>query len=494
MDLMFWNNSDKNDHNASGLTVTDAFPELHLNKTVTAILTDDGYNSTKIDNFYFYQTEEVVFLSILLACIVVGNSAVLLALGLSGRRHSRMHFFIMHLAVADLLVGFVTVLGDLIWKVVIKWYAGDAMCKIVKFAQAFVTFASTYMLVALSIDRYNAIARPLSFTTTWTRCKVLVGLAWSISALFASPMLFLSGVDEGAEECWLAFPEYYHWLIYFVLVMSAVLIVPALIICACYTLIIVIIWKNGHLLSSATPRQIYTAERKYLVRASNHTNERSMSDSKESPKLIRVHSGNIGRSSRGVIPQAKIRTVKMTFTIVTAFIICWSPYFIFNLLNLLGYVPHTQNMVAVSTFIQSLAPLNSAANPVIYGIFSTRVCRYLGQLKVFRLIPNILCCQKGDTSRSSGMSECSNYTETGGEFRRSPRNFVQRSPRVSSCYDNQRTSITVTDYIRKTSTYNDMNGFDHLTNRPGGLSDRNSCNVEMCDFIVTQTNTDKNPV
>ena len=29
-------------------------------------------------------------------------------------------------------------------------------------------FASTYMLVALSIDRYDAIARPLNFTTT---CK-----------------------------------------------------------------------------------------------------------------------------------------------------------------------------------------------------------------------------------------------------------------------------------------------------------------------------------
>lgn len=34
--------------------------------------------------------------------------------------------------------------------------------------QAFVMFASTYMLVALSIDRYDAIARPLFFSTTCT--------------------------------------------------------------------------------------------------------------------------------------------------------------------------------------------------------------------------------------------------------------------------------------------------------------------------------------
>ena len=62
---------------------------------------------------------------------------------------------------------------------------------------------------------------------------------------------------------------------------------------------------------------------------------------------------------------------------ISVFIICWSPYFIFNFLYLLGYIPHTKVMGAISTFVQNLAPLNSAANPIIYGIFSTRICRYL---------------------------------------------------------------------------------------------------------------------
>jgi neuropeptide S receptor 1 len=34
-------------------------------------------------------------------------------------------------------------------------------------------------------------------------------------------------------------------------------------------------------------------------------------------------------------------------------------------------------MIAVATFIQSLAPLNSAANPLIYCLFSTHLCRNL---------------------------------------------------------------------------------------------------------------------
>ena len=57
------------------------------------------------------------------------------------------------------------------------------------------------------------------------------------------------------------------------MVMAAVLVLPALIITACYTLIIVIIWRNSHLLDSSKPKQIYTAEKKSLVASQeNYTN------------------------------------------------------------------------------------------------------------------------------------------------------------------------------------------------------------------------------
>ncbi|KAK8748659.1 hypothetical protein OTU49_015926, partial [Cherax quadricarinatus] len=82
-------------------------------------------------------------------------------------------------------------------------------------------------------------------------------------------------------------------------------------------------------------------------------------------------------SSRGLIPKAKIKTVKMTLVIVFVFILCWSPYIVFDLLQVYGYVPQTPTNVAVATFIQSLAPLNSAANPIIYCLFSTHICRNL---------------------------------------------------------------------------------------------------------------------
>ncbi|KAF2352127.1 G protein-coupled receptor rhodopsin-like, partial [Trinorchestia longiramus] len=114
--------------------------------------------------YYFYEAEQFAVLWLLLLSIVIGNTAVIVALRLSKARKSRTNFFIMHLALADLSVGLISVLTDLAWKTTVGWYAGNVICKIVRFAQTVVTYSSTYVLVALSIDRYDAITHPMNFS------------------------------------------------------------------------------------------------------------------------------------------------------------------------------------------------------------------------------------------------------------------------------------------------------------------------------------------
>jgi len=69
----------------------------------------------------------------------------------------------------------------------------------------------------------------------------------------------------------------------------------------------------------------------------------------------------------------------MAILSVIAFVLCWSPYFVFNLLDTYGLLSSAsrQHKYAVSVFIQSLAPLNSVANPIIYVVFSTATLRYV---------------------------------------------------------------------------------------------------------------------
>lgn len=64
----------------------------------------------------------------------------------------------------DLSVGLFNVSLDIANRITVSWVAGNLACKISKFIQCMTTFASTYVLVALSIDRYDAITHPMNFS------------------------------------------------------------------------------------------------------------------------------------------------------------------------------------------------------------------------------------------------------------------------------------------------------------------------------------------
>jgi len=314
---------------------------------------------------YFYKYEQLTFLWLLLSVIVMGNSLVMITLLSERTRKSRMNFFILHLAIADLSVGVFSVLTDIAWKLAVSWEAGLLACKIIKFSQLVVTYGSTYVLVALSIDRYDAIIHPMRFNRSWKRAKWLVVLAWSFSAAFSVPILFFFNLHETPDygtQCWIDFPAQWHWQLYMSLVALSLLIMPALIIAFCYTVIVITIWKKSKIMqppliaSAIIPRVPLTEARRQRIALEDAEYRRA--------------------SSRGLIPKAKVKTVKMTVVIIFVFVLCWSPYIVFDLLQVFGLIPQNPTSIAVATFIQSLAPLNSAANPIIYCIFSANMGKY----------------------------------------------------------------------------------------------------------------------
>ena len=79
------------------------------------------------------------------------------------------------------------------------------MQRVIRFSQALVTYASTYVLVALSIDRYDAIRHPMNFGGSWRRARGLVAAAWALSALFSAPILHFYETTETEEYGWVIF-------------------------------------------------------------------------------------------------------------------------------------------------------------------------------------------------------------------------------------------------------------------------------------------------
>ncbi|XP_050681216.1 cardioacceleratory peptide receptor-like isoform X1 [Leptidea sinapis] len=341
-----------------GSLITTLYPG-HVNHTKN--VTDN------LNMYYFYDSIQFPVMWVLFVLIVVLNTSVIAALLCTNARKSRMNFFIMQLAIADLFVGLIYVFVDIVQKITIAWLAGEFMCKLVKFLQAVVMYASTYVLVALSIDRCDAITNPMNFSGSWNRARALIAAAWMISIIFSIPLLILYEVKEvqGQLQCWIDLGSTSRWQIWMTVVSIMIFVLPAVAIAACYTVIVLTIWTKSKAVVMSPPVN--------SRRSKNMRNGHVETD----PDSRRA-------SSRGLIPRAKIKSVKMTFVIVFVFVLCWSPYIVFDLLQVYNHIPPTQTNLAIATFIQSLAPLNSAANPLICCMFSPHICSSLRRVPPYR--------------------------------------------------------------------------------------------------------------
>nr|XP_011439299.1 cardioacceleratory peptide receptor [Crassostrea gigas] len=350
---------------------------ISYNETNSTLSNVTGNSSTNFDHYYFFKTEQRVFLCVLFLCIISGNTAVLVIIFLTRKLRSRMNIFMANLAIADLLVG-LNVGIDLLEKFLVDWYGGDVLCKAVKFYSGVAVYGSTYALVAMSIDRFDSVARPLQTMAKGFRVRLLIGIQWGLAYLFSMPMFMYKEEEKHSKvQCHLSLPEPWMWRVYITLTSLAVMFVPTLIIAICYITIVTVVWRKSSFTVSSRRSKAEDScmELSTVVTKDGFSEERTPL---KPPQQKRVHwQKTSGSSSRGIIPKAKIKTVKMTFVIVLVFVFCWTPYWTFNLLAVYDRVPQSQSNIAISVFIQSLYPLNSAANPLIFFLFNSALYKRL---------------------------------------------------------------------------------------------------------------------
>lgn len=227
-----------------------------------------------------------------------GNVFLLYTLWKKRKRNSRTQLFLFHLCLADLVVAFFQVLPQLSMEITHGFKGSDALCRIVKYLQVVGMFASTYMIVAMTIDRYHAVCKPMvSFFKGSFRRYVAIGAAWLISLVFSTPQLFifsLQRIEENLYDCWASFIEPWGQRIYITWITLSVFLLPAIILLYCQLRICTGIYFN--------------MKRKTLQGATG--------DARSCP--------------RGV-SSAMLKTVKMTFVIILAYSICWTPFFVVQL-------------------------------------------------------------------------------------------------------------------------------------------------------------------
>lgn len=258
---------------------------------------------------------EIGLLALTFCLAVLGNSLVLLALHRTPRQKaSRMHLFIRHLSLADLAVAFFQVLPQLCWDVTYRFRGPDGLCRVVKHLQVFGMFASAYLLVVMTADRYIAVCHPLkTLQQPARRSRCMIAAAWALSFVLSLPQYFifsLSEVESGSRvyDCWAHFIQPWGARAYITWITGGIFVAPVLVLATCYGFICHHIWSNVRdKTRRRKPREAATPPRWGVLRAGL------------------LHAPCV--SSVKSISRAKIRTVKMTFVIVSAYIVCWAPFF-----------------------------------------------------------------------------------------------------------------------------------------------------------------------
>ncbi|KAI6230097.1 7 transmembrane receptor [Aphelenchoides fujianensis] len=150
----------------------------------------------------------ICVLTILVVLVVLGNALVIAAVIMRRRLRSATGLLILSLAVADLLVGLVILPFSIANEVLHSyWVFGAKWCTIWLSVDIWLCTASIYNLVAISIDRYIAIIKPLNYPMLVTkfRARCIVAAVWVVSFIICLPSFVLASSEKqkgmGKESC-----------------------------------------------------------------------------------------------------------------------------------------------------------------------------------------------------------------------------------------------------------------------------------------------------
>lgn len=270
---------------------------------------------------------------------LAANSAVIYAIARKTKSHAKHtvpDIFILNLSVADLL--FLFGMPFLIHQLLGNgtWHFGAVMCTVITALDSNSQIVSTYVLTAMTLDRYLATVHPIRFNYMRTRrvAALVIGVVWAVSPLTIAPMWLYAGLmplPDGSVACALLLPNpvsdtYWFTLFQFFLAFAF----PLAVICLVFFKIL------QHMSASIAPLP---------------------------PRNLRVRTRKVTR---------------MAVTICLAFFICWAPYYILQLVHLWVQKPSLAFSYAYNIAI-SMGYANSCINPCLYilqsGTFRKQLLR-----------------------------------------------------------------------------------------------------------------------
>ncbi|XP_071382045.1 LOW QUALITY PROTEIN: adenosine receptor A2b [Centroberyx affinis] len=277
---------------------------------------------------------------------VSGNILVCWAVAINTTLKNATNYFLVSLAVADILVGCLAIPFAITMSIGIHldFYG----CLFLACFVLVLTQSSIFSLLAIAIDRYLAVKIPLRYKELMTgkRAREIIAILWILSFIIGLiPFLGWNGADNATTSagptegprgggdllrsceliCFFETVVDMHYMVYFNF--FACVLLPLLIMLGIYL-------------------KIFTVARKQL-------------------RQIELKCVGNGDSQHHGLLKREIRAAKSLSIIVGLFAVCWLPVHILNCLTLFLQGAHKPDIVMYVAIILSHA--NSAVNPIIYA-------------------------------------------------------------------------------------------------------------------------------
>ncbi|CAF0815933.1 unnamed protein product [Brachionus calyciflorus] len=120
-----------------------------------------------------------------------GNILVLVSFKINKKLRTTNNYFLLSLAIADLIIGCVSMPISTIYFLTENWLFGPTICDLWLSLDYAVSNASVANLILISFDRYFSITRPLTYRVNRTSKKVItsITISWIISFLLWTPFI-----------------------------------------------------------------------------------------------------------------------------------------------------------------------------------------------------------------------------------------------------------------------------------------------------------------
>ncbi|XP_056146588.1 adrenoceptor alpha 1Aa [Lampris incognitus] len=338
---------------------------------------------------------------------VVGNILVILSVVCHRHLRTVTNYFIVNLAVADLLLSSTVLPFSAIFEILDRWVFGRVFCNVWAAVDVLCCTASIMSLCVISVDRYIGVSYPLRYPAIVTEQRALLAvvLLWMLSIIISIGPLF--GWKEPAPEdesiCKITEEPGYA-------IFSAVgsFYLPLAIILVMYCRVYVVAHRESQGLKEGQKTEKSDSE---CVTLRIHRGNTVVSE--DEALRTRTHFAlRLLKFSR------EKKAAKTLGIVVGCFILCWLPFFLVLPIGAIFPTYRPSDTVFKITFW--LGYFNSCINPIIYP------CSNLEFKKAFQSLLGVRCLRIPPRSHNyvtPGSSQGQGHGQTltmGLESRRDP--------------------------------------------------------------------------